>query len=88
MVTILMSPSERERPSMKIAHIRLKIDVFEGFAIDYNLTVHTLIGYGQKYIAQWEINTKRKHKRAKDHLHDTHSFRILSICEKKRNVCI
>ena len=32
-----------------------------------------LIRYGQKYIAQWEINTKRKHKRAKDHLHDTQS---------------
>ena len=52
MVTILIPLSERERPSMKIAHIRLRIDVFEGFAIDYNLTVHTLIGYGQKYIAQ------------------------------------
>ena len=28
-----------------------------------------------EYIVQWEINTKRKHKRAKDHLHDTHSLR-------------
>ena len=42
---------------------------------DYNLTAHILIRYGQKYIAQWEINTKRKHKRAKDHLHNTHFLR-------------
>ena len=61
-----------------VAHIRQRIDVFEEFAIDYNLTAHTLIRYGQKYIAQWEINTKRKHKRAKDHLHDTHSLRVRS----------
>ena len=46
---------------------------FEEFAIDYHLTAHILIRYGQKYIAHWEINTKRKHKRAKNHLHDAHS---------------
>ena len=68
------SPSKRERPSVKIAHITLRINVSEEFAINYNLTAHILIRYGQKYIAQWEINTKREHKRAKDHLHDTHSF--------------
>ena len=46
------SPPKRERPSVKIAHIRLRIDVFEELAIDYSLTACTLIGYGQKYIAQ------------------------------------
>ena len=46
------SPSKHERPSMKIAHIRRRIDVSEEFAIDYNLTAYTLIRYGRKYIAQ------------------------------------
>ena len=71
------SPSKRERPSVKIAHIRLRISVFEEFAIEYNLTTHILIRYGQKYIAQWEINTK--HKRAKNYLHDTHSLKRADV---------
>ena len=58
------SSSKRKRPSVKTAYIRF----FEEFAIDYNLTAHILIRYGQNSIAQWEINTKRKRKRAKDHL--------------------
>ena len=73
------SSSKRERPSVKIVHIRLRIDVFEEFAIDYNLTTHILIRCGQKYIAQWEINTKRKHKRAKHHLHATHSLIVVKL---------
>ena len=38
------SSSKRERPSVKTAYIRLilRIDVFEEFAIDYNLTAHIL----------------------------------------------
>ena len=35
------SSSKCERPSVKIAHIRLRIAVFEEFAINYNLTAHT-----------------------------------------------
>ena len=56
------SSSKHKRPSVKIAYIRLRIDLFEEFAIDYNLTAYILIRYGQKYIAQWEINKKRKRK--------------------------
>ena len=52
-------PPKHERSSVKTAHIRLRIDVFEKFAIDYDLTAHILIRYGQKYIAQWEKDTKR-----------------------------
>ena len=64
---------------MKIAHIRLRVDVFEEFAIDYNLTAQISIRYGQKFIAQWEINPKRKHTRAKDHFHDTHSLIFIHL---------
>ena len=65
------SPTKRERSSVKTAHIRLRTDVFEEFAFDYDLTACILIWYVRKYIAQWEINKKRKHKRAKDHSYDT-----------------
>ena len=68
------SPPRRKKSFAKTAHIRLRVDVSEKFAIDHNLTTHISIRYAHKYIAQWEISTKRKHKRAKDHLHDTHSL--------------
>ena len=38
------SPSKRERPSVKIAHITLRKSVSEEFAIDYNLTDKTWYG--------------------------------------------
>ena len=54
---VAVAPSSKhKRPSVKIAYIRLRIDLFEEFAIDYNLTAYILIRYGQKYIVQWEIN--------------------------------
>ena len=35
------SSSKHERPSVKTAYIRLRIDIFEEFTIDYNLTAYT-----------------------------------------------
>ena len=42
---------------MKTAHIRLRVDVLEKFAIDYNLTAHIFIRYDHGYIVQGD-----KHK--------------------------
>ena len=71
MFLLLHPQSVHERPFVKN---------FEEFAIDYHLTAHILIRYGQKYIAHWEINTKRKHKREKNHLHDAHSLKVCREC--------
>ena len=50
-------PSKRRRLSVKTAHVGIRIlDVFEEFAIDYNLNAHILIWYGQKYIVHWKVN--------------------------------
>ena len=35
-------PSKRGRLSVKTAHIKLRMDVFEGFASNFNLTAHTV----------------------------------------------
>ena len=36
-------PSKRERPSVKTVHVGVRIDVFEEFAIDYDLNAHISI---------------------------------------------
>ena len=46
------SSSKRERPSVKTAYIRLRIDIFEEFTIDYNLTAYT---GGIKKLNKFEI---------------------------------